>query len=173
MDDQRLGQLLKEIDAGLKPPVGKDLIGGAIRRRARRRRNATIAAVGLIALAAGSAIRLSLPTHQVHVASNVQTPKTVVKEDEVALDIQLEVATRTLSGLLRAERAVVVDDHMQRVEEQRMILSQEREDAASSALVHAADLTDGAQAAVYRQIVQYFPGTGAALVAQRQLSVIQ
>jgi hypothetical protein len=174
VDDHRLSKLLIQTDAAIAPPRGGDLIGGAIRRRSRRRRNAAAGAVGTSLLAMIVAIHLARPA----ITLSPDTPgegrgEGTPKYDDAAMAIQLDVATRTVDGLLRDEREQAVDQHFQRLEEERMILRQEREEAASSALASAADLTDGDQAAVLRRIVQCYSGTGAAIVAQERLSTIQ
>lgn len=96
-----------------------------------------------------------------------------VKHDEVAMAIQLDVATRTVDGLLRDERERVVSEHVRRLAEERFILRQEREADARHALASAAELRDGEQAAVLRRIVDCYAGTGAAIVARERLSTIQ
>jgi len=174
VDDNRLRQLLIQTDAAAKPPAAGDLVGGAILRRSRRRRNTAIGAIGTSLLVALVTVHL---THSVMSRS----PSTLGEgrgessfgRDDLAMSIQLDVATRTVDGLLRDERTKSIDEHLQRVELERLILRQQREQAATDALASAADLTDGGQAAVLRRIIQCYSGTGAAIVAQGRLSTIQ
>jgi hypothetical protein len=174
VDDRRLRELLIQTDAAAAPPETRDLLGGAIRRRFRRRRNTAIGAMGAILLATMIAIRLARPVASPYAAAPVQgTVQSSIKIDPVAVAIQLDVATRTVDGLLQAERRQSVDERSQRLEDERIILRQEREEEAKTALASAAELTDGSQAAVLRRIVQCYSGTGAAMAAQERLSTIQ
>jgi len=170
VDDNRLRQLLIQTDAEAKPLVAGDLVGGAIRRRSRRRRNTAIGAIGSICLAVGIAIHFS---HPVFSPSPGTPGDGLAKTDELAMSVQLDIATRTVDSLLRDERTKSIDEHLQRVEVERAILQQQREQAATDALASARDLTDGGQAAVLRRIIQCYSGTGAAIVAQGRLSTIQ
>jgi hypothetical protein len=97
----------------------------------------------------------------------------IVQSDGMADAIQLDVATRTVERLLRDERERVVGEHVRRLAEERFILRQEREAEARRALVSAAELGDGEQAAVLRRIVECYVGTGAAIVARERLSTVQ
>jgi hypothetical protein len=174
VDENQLRELLIRTDAASAPPRSSDLVGGAIRRRSRRRRNAAFGAIGACAVVGIVTFQLMRsgvsPRHE---AAWEKPAANNVRNDEVADAIQLDVATRTVDELLRAERKRNVSRHMQRLAEERFILDQEREADARTALVAAAGLTDGEQAAVLRGIVQRYSGTGAAIVARERLSTIQ
>jgi hypothetical protein len=175
VDENRLRELLVQTDAASVLPRGGDLIGGAIRRRSRRRRKAAIGGgIGVCAVIAIAGFRLMRPGVLGHRDdARVVQFENPVKPDEIAMAIQLDVATRTVDGLLRDERERAVTEHVQRLAEERFILRQEREAAARTALVAAAGLTDGDQAAVLRRIVECYAGTGAAIVARERLSTTQ
>jgi hypothetical protein len=175
VDENRLRELLAQTDAASALPRGEDLIGGVIRRRSRRRRKAAIGgAIGVCAVIAIAGFQLMRPGFSVHRDdARVVRTENPVKHDEVAMAIQLDVATRTVDGLLRDERERVVSEHVRRLAEERFILRQEREADARHALASAAELRDGEQAAVLRRIVDCYAGTGAAIVARERLSTIQ
>jgi hypothetical protein len=175
VDENRLRELLVQTDAASASPEGKDLVGGAIRRRSRRRRNAAIGgAIGACAVIAIVGFRVMewgvLPRREVALG---KPPIKIVQSDEVADAIQLDVATRTVDRLLRDERERVVSEHVRRLAEERFILRQEREADARRALASAAELRDGEQAVVLRRIVECYAGTGAAIVARERLSTVQ
>ncbi len=129
MDENRLRELLVQTDAVNLSSGGGDLIGEAIRRRFRRRRNAAIGgaigACAVIAIAGFQLMQLGVSSH--HEVAWEKPVAKIVQRDEVADAIQLDVATRTVDKLLRDERERVVSEHVRRLAEERFILRQERE----------------------------------------------
>jgi hypothetical protein len=175
VDENRLRELLVQTDAATVLPRGGDLIGGAIRWRSRRRRNAAIGgAIGACAVIAIVGFRVMQSSVLPHQDVVLEKPRAkIVRSDEIADAIQLDVATRTVERLLRDERERAVGEHVRRLAEERFILRQEREAEARRALASAAELGDGEQAAVLRRIVECYAGTGAAIVARERLSTVQ
>jgi hypothetical protein len=174
VDENQFRELLIRTDAASAPPRSKDLIGGAIRRRSRRRRNAAFGAIGacaVVGIVTFQLIRSGVsPRHE---AAWERPAANNVRNDEVADAIQLDVATRTVEQLLRDERERAVGERVRRLANERFILREEREAEARHARASAAELRDGEQAGVLRRIVECYAGTGAAVVARERLSAVQ
>jgi hypothetical protein len=167
--EDRLREMLMRTDAAIRSPVAGDLVGGAIRRRAQRHRR--VAIIGMTCMS----VLVAIVTH--HGRRVAPSPSRMGEEwvqgFSVADQARLDLASRTVNDLLLAERKTAAEDHLQRLESQWIDIKQQRDEAAVAVLEQAADLTDGRQVAAYRQVVQSFPDTGAAVIARQRLAAIQ
>jgi hypothetical protein len=169
VNDNELIHLLKDADAqGGRPHTG-DLMGGAIRRQARKRhrRQAAIGAALILLIVAVCDIEM-----------RARRPATVARSIGVVLPhvddsaAELELANDTVAALLESEKRRAVEARLRQLQATAVDFPQERETTALLLLKSASYLNAPAeQAAVYRQVVGSFPNTGAGEVAREQLAL--
>ena len=169
MNERELSDLLKAADGAIDAPRAGDLIGGAIRRHSRNRRRRTGAAAAGLALLIAVVCRIELRSAK---PIAVAPPGAIVAARQENNEVELELANRTLNFLLQSEKLRATQARERQLEATVIDFRQEREMTALLLLKSAPRFSGTSeQAAVYRQVADCYPGTGAGVVAKEQLAL--
>jgi hypothetical protein len=177
MPTDPLENLLRQTDAAHPPGIAShhDLATGARvawRRTRRRRRIAQSLAVAVIGAVGISALMSHRPTRQV--ASVIQPAMAQLSSIIDRKDIEAQQANeeRLIQTMLAVEHHNEAERELSRFTKVNVLqrLDDEREQFALTVLKYVTTAPESSdEAAIYRQVAEYFPGTGAATVARQQL----
>jgi len=190
MNDRSLRELLSKADGSAPPPILAADIARKVRRRAHKRNGGRVAGMVAVVVGAGMISRFAgsgtARTPIIVAQANISSPKdAVVSKSDVAmfqqqaaqLEQQAAFHERMVTELLAAERHDALQKKLSGMRETMAASDQivvERE-AAAATLVAGGDeilrLPGGKAAAGerYRSVIQFFPDTRIAPVAQERL----
>jgi hypothetical protein len=177
MSTDPLENLLRDTDAAHPPGIASnhDLASGArvAWKRIRRHRRITqsLAVVMICALAIGVLIS-HRPTRQVALVIQPGKPRPSSIIDRKDLETRQANEERLIQTMLAVEHRNQAERELSRLPKVDVLqrLDDEREQFALTVLQSVTTASESSdEAAIYRQVAEYFPGTGAAAVAQRQL----